>query len=138
MRQIYTKLHKMTDWKPKPKQKKLLEAAQTPGLNRTIFAMCKEAGIVTKTFYNWYEKDEDFKKAWLSVWEWQIDKYMPSVVAAQVKEAQGGSTQAARYLSDVSGKMVKRVDLTGKIEILKGYVNVSPDNWDEDDTTDNG
>ena len=126
----------MTKWKPKPKQKKLLEAAQTPGLKRTISAICEEAGIVTKTFYNWLEKDEGFRDAWLSVWEWQIDRYMPSVVAAQVKKAQGGSTQAARYLSDVSGKMVKKVDLTSKGKTLKGYAVVSPDDWDEQEKED--
>ncbi len=126
----------MTKWKPKPKQKKLLEAAQTPGLKRTISAICKEAGIVAKTFYNWLEKDEDFRNAWHSVWEWQIDRYMPSVVSAQVKKAQDGSTQAARYLSDVSGKMVKKLDVTSKGEKLKGYAVVSPDDWDEQEKED--
>ena len=97
--------------KLKPKQKKLLRAAQTPGLNRTITALCEEVGINRTTFYNWMDKDEDFKKAWNEVWEWAIDQYMASVVAAQVKEAQDGSTPAAKYLADLSGKMKRDLNL---------------------------
>ncbi len=71
-------------WKPKPKQKKVLEAAQKPDYNRTITAICEEAGIKRNTFYTWIKKDEDFRKAWNEVWEWGIDRYMPGMVAAQV------------------------------------------------------
>ena len=86
----------MKEWKPKPKQKKVLEAAMTPGLNRTITAICKEAEVSTRSFYNWLGKDEDFKEAWNTVWEWQIDRYMPSIVSAQVKEAQDGVRMLAK------------------------------------------
>ena len=70
--------------------------------------MAEKAKIRTNTFYTWLKKDEDFKNAWNEVWYWAIDRYMPSVVAAQLKKAQGGDTKAARYLSDLSGKMVQR------------------------------
>jgi hypothetical protein len=106
-------------WKPKGKQKKLLEAAMTPGLNRTITALCKEAGIKSRqTFYNWIEKDENFREAWNSVWEWSIDMYMPSIVSAQVKEAQGGSTPAANYLANLSGKMKRQLTLNTEGDII--------------------
>lgn len=114
-------------WKPKRKQKKLLLAAQTPGLNRTITALCEEAEINRGTFYKWLEKDEDFKNAWNEVWKWQIDKYMPSVVSAQVKEAQDGSTPAAKYLSELSGKMIKKVEHSGEVVVNKGYEGWNPD-----------
>ena len=107
-------------WKPRGKKKKLLEVAQIPGLNRTLTALCKEAGVSRTSFYNWVEKDEDFRSAWNTVWELAIDKYMPSVVAAQVKEAQDGSTPAAKYLSELSGKMKREIDvnLGGDITVV--------------------
>ena len=94
-------------WKLKPKQKKVLEAAQTPEFNRTITAICEEAGIKRNTFYTWIKKDEDFRKAWNEVWEWGIDRYMPGMVAAQVKKALQGDTYAVKYLSELSGRMIK-------------------------------
>jgi hypothetical protein len=118
-------------WKPRPKQKKLLEAAQVPELNRTVTAICDEAGIKRNTFYTWIKKDEDFRNAWNEVWEWAIDRHMPSVVAAQLKKAQGGDTYAARYLSDLSGRMIRNIDVKSGGEVLKAYVGISPEDWDE-------
>ena len=100
------------EWYPKPKQKRLLEAAITPGVDKTITAMCKEAHVAVKSYYNWYSKDEGFRKAWQKIWEVGIDRYMPSIVAAQVKKAHDGSTLAARFLADLSGRMQKKIDVT--------------------------
>ena len=101
-------------WKPKPKQKKVLEAAQKPDFNRTITAICEEAEIQRQTFYTWIKKDEDFRKAWNEVWKWGIDRYMPGMVAAQVKKALQGDTYAVKYLSELSGRMIRNVDITSE------------------------
>lgn len=120
-------------WHPKPKQRKVLEAALTPEYNRTITAICEEAGIKRQTFYNWIKKDEKFREAWNKVWEWSIDRYMPGMVSAQVKKALTGDTAAAKYLSELSGRMVKNVDIKSGGEIIKAYVGISPDDWDKED-----
>ena len=109
-------------WYPKPKQKRFLEAATTPGVGRTITAMCQEAHIVPKTYYNWLEKDEGFRDAWMKLWEFQIDRYLPSVVAAQIHKAQDGHTGAARFLGDLSGKMSRKVDVTSGGQPLQSNI----------------
>lgn len=118
-------------WKPKPKQKKVLKAALKPEYNRTITAICEEAEIQRQTFYTWIEKDEGFRNAWNEVWEWSIDRYMPSMVAAQIKKAQDGDTAALRVLSDLSGRMKRIIDVTSGGKEIKAYVGISPDDWDE-------
>ncbi len=58
---------------------------------------------------------------------------MPGMVAAQVKKALQGDTQAVKYLSELSGRMVRNVDIKSGGEILKAYVGISPDDWDKED-----
>ena len=117
-------------WKPKPKQRKVLEAAQKPEYNRTITAICNEAGIERQTFYNWIKKDENFRNAWNEVWEWAIDRYMPGMVSAQVKKALAGDTQAVKYLSELSGRMIKKQEIenTGELTITVEYVDKNNSN----------
>ena len=105
-------------WSPSSKQAKLLEAAITPDVGRTITAICEEAGVSRVSFWRWYKKDKDFREAWNGIWREAIDRHMPSVVAWQVKKATDGDTQAARLISDLSGKMIKQVDVTSGGEKL--------------------
>ena len=57
----------VAEWKPKPKQRKVLEAAMKPGINRTITAVCEEATVTPRTFYRWLDIPE-FREAWNDVW----------------------------------------------------------------------
>lgn len=121
--------HINPDWKPKPSQKRMLKAATTPGIKRTITAMCDEARIGRNTFYRWLEKDADFKHAWDTIWYIAIDQYMPSIVAGQIDKAiKERDTQAAKYLADLSGKMIKKVDHTSGGDKIKINVRVLDDN----------
>ena len=117
---------KYTEWSPTPKQRAVLEAAMTPGVDRTITAICEEAGIVRKTLYNWFKKDADFVNAWNTVWETAIYRYMPSVVAGQHKKALQGNTAAARFIAELGGKMIRKVDITSDGEKIR-FVGVTED-----------
>jgi hypothetical protein len=115
-------------WKPTPRQRRVLEAAQKVGLDRTITAVCNEAGVNRRTFYRWLEKNKDFHDAWDNVWRRTITKYMPSVVAAMASKAKKGNVSAAKLLADLSGKLTKQFELTHKgqvtietIEVTKTY-----------------
>ena len=97
----------------KPKQRELLEVAQNVGLNRNITVVCEEAGVPRRNFYNWLERDPDFREAWETVWYGTIKKHMPGVLSAVVKQAQGGVVQAARLLADISGIIKQKIALGG-------------------------
>ena len=94
-------------WKPDRRQKKLLDAAQKAGVNRTISQVCQEADVPRRTFYNWLDK-EDFARAWDDIWRCAIVRHMPSVVAAMTGKARKGDVPAARLLADMAG-VVKQV-----------------------------
>jgi len=101
-----------TEWKPNRRQKRLLDAAQESGVNRTITQICKEVGVPRRTFYNWLGK-EGFEKAWDDVWRRAIVRHMPGVVAAMVATANKGNTSAARLLADMAGAIKQRHEITG-------------------------
>lgn len=127
--------HNPTDWIPTPKQKKFLEAAREVTGKPTILNLCKKAGIQRSTFYDWLRNDDDFVKAWDALWVFSIDGAMPAIVEAQIAKATGSKrdTRAAQFLADLRGKMVKHVDITSGGAPLKGYVAVTPDDWDGSD-----
>jgi len=104
------------DWKPAPGQRRVLEAAQEAGLNRTITATCKEADVVRRTFYYWLRNNECFAKAWDDVWRRAITRHMPSIVSALTGKARKGDVPAARLLADMSGSMRQQIDVTSKGE----------------------
>lgn len=116
-----------TGWIPTPKQRAMLDAAKSPGLNRTIVSIAEQANIAPKTFYSWIKHDPDFRAAWNDIWAVSIDDNMPGIVAAQMDKALAGSTRAADYLTNLAGKMIKRVDVTTGGEPIIGIEIVAPD-----------
>ena len=114
-----------TDWKPKPRQKRILEAAQEAGVSRNITAVCDEAGVPRRTFYYWLNSDADFANAWDQVWRKAITRHMPAVVAAMLGKATKGDVPAARLLADMAGavKQIHEVTNTDLHIILT---------WDDD------
>jgi len=102
-----------TEWKPKPRQRRLLEAAQEDGLNRSILAVCDDAGVARSTFYHWMSNEAGFAEAWDKVWRKAIKRYMPSIVAALVSKARKGDVAAARLVADLAGVLKQSVELTG-------------------------
>ena len=100
-----------TEWKPNRRQKKVLDAAQEAGVNRTITKVCEEAGVPRRTFYNWLT-NEGFARAWDEVWRRAIVRHMPSIVAAMLGKAGKGDVSAARLLADMAGILKQQVDIT--------------------------
>jgi len=104
-----------------PKQRKVLDVAVIPGLKKTITAICEEAKTSRKSFYRWYRTSKTFRKAWDELWDFQINQYLPSVVAAQIDRALKGYTPAARLLFEISGRMKPKVDGPENVEIVVRY-----------------
>lgn len=109
---------KSTEWAPTPRQAKVLEAAQEAGLNRNISTICEEAGVNRTSFYRWLKEDTGFKAAWQDIWRSSITRHMPAVVAAQVRKAEEGDTNAAKLLSDLAGVLKQKVEHTGDMTIV--------------------
>jgi len=113
-------------WKPRPTQRRVLEAAQAAGVNRTITAVCEEAKISRRAFYNWLDKDPDFADAWDNVWRRSITRHYPSIIAAQIQKARAGDTAAARLVTEIGGNIKQVVKNEGKVEVLVRYEDDNP------------
>lgn len=120
-----------TEWRPKPRQKKILEEAQEAGLHRSVTVICEEAGIPRRTFYNWLKDDPEFADAWESIWRCAISKHLPGVIAAQIKKALTGDTAAARLLADLAGVIRQHHEIETPGEIVIKLA------WDDADRGDN-
>jgi len=102
-----------TDWKPKPRQRRVLEAAQKAGLNRSILTVCDESKVSRSTFYYWMANDSGFADAWDKVWRKAIKRHLPSIVAALVSKARKGDVPAARLVADMAGAVKQVHELPG-------------------------
>ena len=106
-----------TKWRPKPKQKAALEAAQKSGLDRSITAVCEDAKVPRTTFYRWLDNDPGFKLAWNEVWHAAIERHMPTIVSAMIAKARKGDTSAARLIAELAGVMKQVVEHSGDMVI---------------------
>jgi AcrR family transcriptional regulator len=104
-----------TTWRPTARQAKVLEAASLAGVGRTITAICEEAGVPARTFYNWLRDDPDFKTAWEDSWRVSLKRHLPGVIAAQIDRAINGDTKAARLLADVAGLIKQKLEHSGEV-----------------------
>ena len=102
-----------THWTPTLRQARVLTAATDAGLNRTIAAVCAEAGIAPSTFYRWYDRTPEFKDAWDNIWKAALARHLPGVITAQLHKAQTGDTQAARLIADIAGIIKTRLEHSG-------------------------
>ena len=114
----------MTEKKLTPKMRKVLEAAQQAGTDRTITAVCEEAGVNRRTFYRWLEYRSDFAVAWDEVWHKTIARHLPGVVSALLAKAKKGDVSAARLIADMKGVIKQKHEVT-----TRGTVVVT---WDDD------
>lgn len=102
----------MTDWRPTPKQRAVLEAATEAGIRRSITAVCNEAGVSRDAFYKWL-RDENFQRAWDDVWHGAIRRHLPGVVAATIERAQSGDVAAARLIAELAGVFKQKHEHSG-------------------------
>lgn len=105
-----------TGWTPTPNQAAVLEAAQEPGLKRSIVAICRAAGVDRSRLYAWLAEDADFRAAWEGLWQVSLKRHLPGIVAAQVDKAQKGDTAAARLLLDLAGMLTQKHKISGDAE----------------------
>jgi hypothetical protein len=57
-----------------------------------------------------------------------------AIVQKAVDQAQRGDATARKWLSDyLIGPPQQRLDVTSGGEVLKGYIGISPDDWDDDE-----
>jgi AcrR family transcriptional regulator len=113
-------------WHPSPIQARVLECATAPGVQRTITAICEEAGVATSTVYRWLQKDADFAAAWGETWRGSIRRHLAGIVAAQVTQALSGDTPAARLLLEAAGVLKQEYGGSAPI-VIRNYIGVKID-----------
>ena len=90
----------MTEYKPTPKQLKLLEAYLNPDVAASVTAACKDADVSRQTYYEWM-KDEAFCK-----WFWdEFNKHKTHIKAQLVKIGVRRAKDDHRYWADMMRKM---------------------------------
>ena len=76
------------------------------------------------------KKEERFMEisiAAVSLKDWR------AIIKKATKQAKFGDTQARKFLADyLLGPPQQRLDVTSGGEVLKGYIGISPDDWDDD------
>lgn len=105
---------KSTEWKPSPKQQAVLEAAHGQGVNRTISAVCQEAGVDRTSFYKWMREDPGFVKAWDAVWYGTVRRHLPGAIQALAQKAQEGDVPAIKLLTELAGVYRGRLEVESK------------------------
>ena len=105
-------------WIPSPKQAAVLEAATHPEY-KTIKAICKAAGVNTKSIWRWWNDDEGFRDAWNNQWTKLVERYANIMMSAQVRKANRGDTRAFLAAMEVAGKMIRKIDVTSKGEAIR-------------------
>ena len=70
-----------------------------------------ECGVSRKTIQVW-KKDPNFVEAVYKRFMVGLGVELPAVIAAQVREAKAGNTNAARLVLEHSGKLVKNINVT--------------------------
>ncbi len=91
----------VTVWEPSKKQVAVLEVAQN-GQFKTVSAICRNAKVSRKSFYEWLKNDPGFADAWASLWREGAQRSMPLVVAAMVRKAVKGDVSAARLVAELA------------------------------------
>lgn len=93
-----------TDFKLKPKQRKLAERLCDPENRLSVSALCKELNIPRRTYYNWLD-NEDFN----GYMEYLIKKYANSELAgiwrALIKQANSGKLDYIKFYFEMLGKL---------------------------------
>lgn len=115
----------MTDWRPTPKQRAVLDSASLSGIRRSITAVCDDAGVSRDAFYRWLNNDDAFREAWEQVWHGAIRRHLPGVVAAMIERAQSGDVAAARLVADLGGVIVSKskTEQSGEIRVIVEYAD---------------
>ncbi len=93
-----------TDFKLKPKQKKLAERLCSPDNDLSVKALCEELKIPRRTYYNWLD-NEEFNR----YMKYLIDKYANSELAniwrALVTQAARGKIDHIKLYFEMLGMM---------------------------------
>ena len=113
---------------PKPTKSDILKKRLVEALEKSLGVVttaCKQTGVNRSTFYEWYNKDEDFKKEVDSISDIALD-FAESQLHKQI---QGGNPTSTIFYLKTKGKRrgyVERQEITGadgsptsfKIEII--------------------
>ena len=103
------------------KQLAVLEIlASNPGIDKGKLA--SEVSITVPTLSRWMT-DSNFINAWYDRFMVVAGKYMPSVVMAQIREAQQGNTQAATLVLKHFGKYQDTLTINHNISPFKQFLN---------------
>ena len=114
--------------KTKPTKSDILKKKLVESLEKSLGVVttaCKQTGVNRSTFYDWYNKDEEFRKAVDDIGNVALD-FAESQLHKQIKD--GNSTATIFYLKTKGKKRgyVERQEITGadgsptsfKIEII--------------------
>jgi hypothetical protein len=94
--------------KKEVKDKALLLMSTNPDMD--LNAIAKECGVTSRTLINW-KNDPTFAEAMYEKYISTIGVHMPSVINSMVREAKMGNVQAARFVAEISGKLIKRISV---------------------------
>tara|TARA_Y100000310_G_scaffold55597_1_gene50970 strand:+ start:457 stop:1158 length:702 start_codon:yes stop_codon:yes gene_type:complete len=94
--------------------------AANPGIDKNILA--NDVGIAVRTLNIWMTKSK-FINAWYDRFMVVAGKYMPSVVMAQIREAERGSTPAATLVLKHFGKYEDTLQVNHNISPFKQFLD---------------
>ena len=100
---------------PKPTKSDILKKKLVESLEKSLGVVttaCKQTGVNRSTFYDWYNKDEEFKKAVDSIGDIALD-FAESQLHKQIKD--GNSTATIFFLKTKGKKRgyIERQEITG-------------------------
>nr|AKH46794.1 hypothetical protein [uncultured marine virus] len=78
---------------------------------KTFPQIAKEVGCSRTALFKW-RRDPIFVKEYHKAADIYLDSFLPQVDRVMVNKALEGDVSAARYLSDLRGRIIKKVDIT--------------------------
>jgi hypothetical protein len=118
-------------------QLKFIEWLAMPKSDRqpdTIELLAAQMGVNPVTLYRW-KKQEGFQEAVNALARASVGSRLPEVYGALLREAEKGSFQHIKLTLELSGDYVEQSNVkhSGAVDVVvKGYVEVTPDDWDKD------
>ena len=91
-------------------------------------------GINRKTLYRWKNLD-GFMDAVVALARQNLRDSLPDIYGALAREAIKGSAPLIKLALEVTGEHQEKLDVTSGGKPIKGYAIFSPDDWDENEDT---
>lgn len=105
-----------TEWVPSSKQIKVAQMLVNPEDRRPKLKKLEDAGVPSRTFYNWM-KDERFLKYLSDQVDLYTDGELPEVWKALIMQCVRGDTSAIKLYFELKGKYKQTVEHEGSLGV---------------------